>query len=269
LPLIGRTLFIGVAGLLLALASLGTIVFELNRRGHLLPRDVADFVSAATTATWRAKYLLLPLSLAIFWTCSVLRRRVRREPQRFLWRRFALVGYGAATLALIANLAFTLLFIPELIEQRRLAREAAVQSLLYGTHRMLLEYKALYGTYPASLDDLRRLPDPEGSNARLLAQLGLANYVPSSVQAARIERQRPARGARLRQVAARADTDAAPASGLETVSFTDYELLWPGADGIYGTEDDRLVKDGVIVAEPRQLKSPGALVITNRNSKPK
>lgn len=169
----------------------------------------------------------------------------------------------------VANLAFAALFIPELIEQRRLAREAAAQSMLYGTHRMLLEYKARYRTYPASLDDLRRLPDPQGTNAKLLAQLEMANYVPSSVQAARIERQRPARRARLRQVAARADTDAAPVDGLETVSFTDYELLWPGPDGLYGTEDDRLIKNGVIVAEPRPLKSAGALANANHNGRAK
>jgi len=269
LPLVGRTLFIGVAGLLLALASLGAVATELGRRGHLLPRDPTEFISAATTAMWRAKYLLLPLSLAVFWACSVLRRRVQREPHRFLWRRFALVGHATAGLVFVANLAFTALFIPELIEQRRLAREAAVQSMLYGTHRMLLEYKARYGTYPASLDDLRRLPDPQGTNAKLLAQLEMANYVPSSVQAARMERQRPVRRARLRQVAVRADTDAAPVDGLETVSFTDYELLWPGPDGIYGTEDDRSIKNGVIVAEPRPLKSAGALATVNRNSRAK
>lgn len=267
LPAFGHTLFIGLAGSLLTLGSLAAVSFELYKRGAFWPHSPAELFSAATTAAWRTKHLLLPLSFITFWTSAKLFQRVRREPERFLWLRFARCGLALSALALTANLALALFFIPELLEQRRIAREAAANALLYGAHRMLLEYRELYGTYPSSLDDLRKLPDPDGSNAKLLAQLNTASYMPSSVQAAQLK-TRPARsGARLRPVAARPETDNAVSYGLETVSFTDYELLWPGADGIYGTDDDRLIRDGVIVNDARSVKSASVFANANRKAK--
>lgn len=267
LPSFGYTLFIGLAGLLLALSFLAAVGFEIYKRGTLWPHGLAELFSAATTAAWRTKHLLLPLSLVIFWTSIKLFRRVRREPENFLWLRFARCGLALSAFALMANLTFALLFIPELLEQRRIAREAAANALLYGAHRMLLEYRELYGTYPSSLDDLRKLPDPDGSNAKLLARLNTASYTPSSVQAAQLK-ARPARnGARIRTAIARPDTDSATSDGLETVSFTDYELLWPGADGIYGTDDDRLIRDGVIVNDARAVRSASVFANANRKTK--
>jgi hypothetical protein len=143
--------------------------------------------------------------------------------------------------------------IPDRLRQRRLAIEAAENSIYYSAIRMLHQYHTRYGTYPANIEDLKRLQDTDNSIAIVLNKLKQTNYTPTSVQASSrpIKQSRALRPPRLVRVSSTL-SELPPATNTdtpngETLSFTNYELVWPGADNILGTDDDRMVRDGTIV----------------------
>jgi hypothetical protein len=120
-----------------------------------------------------------------------------------------------------------------------------------------LDYRARYGTLPAALDELRRLPDADGSIAAALAGIDSTAYSPGAELAALPKKKsRSLRGSALRNASLRS-TDDAPEGGL---SFTRYELRLPGPDNKLGTEDDWSMRDGLIVkpVEPDKQQPPQA-----------
>ena len=54
------------------------------------------------------------------------------------------------------------------------------------------------------------------------------------------------RGTVIRKASFSPDLDDTPSGGL---SFTTYALILPGEDKIYGTEDDWIVRDGMIMKQ--------------------
>ena len=105
-----------------------------------------------------------------------------------------------------------------------------------------------YGTYPTDQsrlkDDLRLLPDPDGSIAAVLRDLDTTGYRPSSELASNKPNTPSLRGSLIRKASLNSPTDDTQSGG---VSFTTYELRLPGEDKILGNDDDWVVHDGVIV----------------------
>lgn len=256
LPSYGFAVLVGLAGALLILIfSASTFAALLERKPFSL--GFWDIVAASETAAWRLKWLAGPLVVLSLWASAWVCAKIRREPQRFTGLRFARAG-------LVMSVAFSALItifigrtIPERLRQRQLAREAAHNALLHAFDRAVLEYRAHYGTYPANLQDLKRLPDPDGSIVAVLTRLSSSTYTAKVDIAASMppvsRRSRALRGAaaRLRPIATQTNTDDAPG---ERVPFTNYELVWPGEDNIPGTDDDRVIRDGVLVQAEQSSK---------------
>jgi hypothetical protein len=95
-------------------------------------------------------------------------------------------------------------------------------------------------------DLVKRLPDPDGSLAAAIRNLDPTAYLPSADVAANgtIEKSRTLRGAVIRKTSLSSATDDTPSGGL---SFTNYRLLLPGEDKITGTDDDWIVRDGMVM----------------------
>ncbi len=97
---------------------------------------------------------------------------------------------------------------------------------------------------PTDLKDLSRLPDEDGSIAAALANLDVRGYKATSEMAALPSKEpRPLRGGVIMNASINSTSDDAPSEGL---TFTTYDLPLAGEDKLFNTEDDLIVRDGVI-----------------------
>lgn len=256
LPSYGLAFSVGITGAMLVLIFATSIIVALLERKPF-SFGLWNLVAASETAAWRLKWFAAPLAAFSLWVGARVCAKVRHEPQRFTGLRLARAGFiMSALIAILITISISVT-IPERLRQRQLAREAAHSALLYAFDRAVLEYRARYGSYPAIIKDLQRLPDPDGSIAALLTQLNLSTYSAKVDIAASLpptnNKSRALSGApmRLRPISVRTNTDDAPD---ERLPFTNYELIWPGEDKIIGTPDDRIIRDGMLV--PLQQSSP-------------
>ncbi|HEX7999172.1 MAG TPA: hypothetical protein VF528_12350 [Pyrinomonadaceae bacterium] len=244
LPFYGRALFVGTLGALLLSTFLTSTIIALFERVPFA-LDFWSFVGAAETAAWRLKWVGLPLALLSLWMGLRICASIRREPVRFAGRRFAHGGLAALLLVVVMLMTFIGRSVPERLRQRQRGIEAGLQARLWTFQRAQLEYRQRFGTYPADVKDLRdRLPDPDGSIAAAVNGLDSNHYRPSVDLAALPSKpkSRQLRGAALRKSSA--STDDAP---TESISFTNYELRLPGDDKKLNTEDDWIMRDGLVI----------------------
>lgn len=254
LPSYGRSLLLVVTGALMVLAFFVQTVLALVQR---LPLSfgfwswVAAAVAAAETAAWHLKWISLPVTVVVLWGGSRIYRRMQQSPSRFVGLRFARAGLTASALVSLMIATAIGVTVPERVRQHQDAIEAASYAQGYTIQRALLEYRALHGTLPADVRDLLHLDDPDGSIAAALNNLGpidpvsASAWYKTSVQLAESlpkDKTRRLRGAVLRN--ASAVTDDTMDGGL---SFTNYELRLPGEDKILNTDDDFIMRDGVIM----------------------
>jgi type II secretory pathway pseudopilin PulG len=252
LPSYGRALFVGVMGALLLVTFIGSMVSALVAR-PTFSLDTGSLVMAAEVAAWHLKWLALPAIPFALWASARICASIRRAPTRFTGARFAHTGLAASVLVAVMVATFIGVTIPERLRLRQRGIDATYRAQLYTIARAQLEYRLRYGTLPASLDDLRdttRLPDTDGTIAAALAGVASADYKSWSVQARLPEaKTRKPRGTALRRVSLSTSTDDVPD---ESVTFTNYEVRLPGEDKLMGTDDDWMIRDGVIV-RPAQL----------------
>jgi competence protein ComGC len=204
------------------------------------------WVAAGETAAWRLKWISIPVLFAVLWFGRKLYRSILVKPERFCGVTYARSGLiASATVAMLVALLIGIT-VPARLHQRQLAKEAAIRAQGYVIEEALTAYRIKYKTYPAELRDLlRRLPDPDGSLAAAIINLDSREYLPTVDVAtnAPTQRSRTLAGAVIRKASLTA-TDDTPSGGL---SFTNYRLLLPGEDKITGTDDDWIVRDGMVL----------------------
>ena len=252
LPAYGHAFFSAALGLLLASAFVVATALALFER-DAFALGLGALWAAAERAAWRLKWTLLPAAFAASWACARLRRHMRREPSRFVGHGPARAGLALSCASALALTLFVAASVPERLRRRELARRAAEEATLYATDRVLFAYRARFGTYPSAPADLRRLPDPDGSVAGVVALLQSGSYAPEAEVASLAPKGRGRRRAgatRLRASSARGRDDS-PGAGL---SLTSYELTLPGRDKMLGTADDLRLRDGVPLKSDDRLR---------------
>ena len=167
-----------------------------------------------------------------------------RRPARFCGLRYARTGLLASVMVPALVLLLIGVTVPERLRNRQLAIDAGIQRKGYTIDRALLEYRIEFGTLPTDLKDLSRLSDKDGSIAAALSGIDITGYKATADLAALPAKKRPPlRGAVILNASINSATDDLPSEG---VSFTNYELPLAGEDKLFGTEDDFIVRDGVI-----------------------
>ncbi len=260
LPSYGRSLVLVVAGTLLVLAFLTqtfVALAQFSARGaksnlallSMIPFDGLSWLSAAETAAWRLKWLAIPMAIFVFWFGRKLYRSIAASPDRFCGLRYArrgLIASAAVPLLILVLIGWT---VPERLHARQLGIEAGLNAQAYRIDRALVEYREKFGGLPDSMSDLSSLPDADHSLAAALKSLDVSGYRPSAELAA-VPKQKPQtlRGAAIRNASIGGADDAI----TERLSFTNYELLLPGADKQLGTEDDLVLRDGIVYKTPRR-----------------
>jgi hypothetical protein len=255
LPGYGPAFFVGATGALSFLSFLVALCAALFER-ETFTLDTGALARAAETAAWRLKLSALPATIAAAFVSLKLYARMRREPSRFVGMKAARAGLALTALTAVALASLVGVTVPERLRRRELARRAAENALLYAGDQALARYRARFGTYPATLGDLRRLDDPNCELAASLEALGATEYKAetdlASLSTAGSKGGGKRRSARTRNVSAR-NTDDLPGAGL---ALTNYELTLPGRDKVLGTEDDLRIHDGRIV-EPGSRPAAG------------
>lgn len=245
LPSYGRALVLAVSGALVVLVFVIQTLIAFFQR---TPDSYGfwNWVAAGETAAWRLKWISIPVLIATFWLGRKLYRSILLQPERFCGVKYARNGLVAsATVVLLIGLLIGVT-VPARLEHHNLAKDAVIRGHGYVIDRALTEYRIKYKSYPADVNDLlERLPDPDGSLAAALATVDANAYRPSAdVAAVAAEKSRTLRGAVIRNASISSATDDTPAGGL---AFTNYVLRLPGEDKVTGTDDDWVVRDGMVM----------------------
>lgn len=276
LPSYGRSLLLVVTGSLMVLVFLTQTIIALVQRAppvtptlalsSVLPLDFWSWVAAGETASWRLKWIAIPVTIIVFWGSLKIYRSMLKSPARFCGLGYAQTGLMASALVPVLIAVLIGVTVPERLRQRQDGLQAASYALGYRLDRALLEYSARFGTLPAELNDLRRLPDQDGSITAALRNLSASAYKPSADLAALPkQKSQTLRGAVIRNASLDTATDDSPGEGL---SFTNYDLPLPGPDTLMGTEDDLIVRDGVIIKASESVRRPRTTTVFTKSTKP-
>ena len=245
LPSYGRALVLAAGGSLVVLVFVvqTLIAFIQHFSGAY---GFWTWVAAGETAAWRLKWISIPVLFATIWLGRKLYRSILDRPQQFCGVKHARSGLLASSIVMLLIALLLGVTVPARLQHRRWAKEAAIRAQAYTIERALFEYRLKYQTFPADVKDLQeRIPDPDHSLAAALANIDPSAYRPSAdVAAVATEKSRSLRGAVIRKASLSSATDDTPPGGL---SFTNYVLRLPGEDKITGTDDDWIVRDGVIM----------------------
>jgi hypothetical protein len=244
LPFYGRSLLVTAVGALMLLLFTGSTLLALLEHKHL-SLDFWSIVAAAETAAWRLKWLALVGSPVALWSGLRLCASIRRDPARFIGSELAHTGLLASALVTFMIATCIGVTIPERLRQRQRSQDAAQEALGYTFNRAVLEYRLRYKTYPSDLSELKeKLPDADGSIAAMLSQMDPSGFKSWSLVASLpAKKSRSLRGAAIRTVSA--STDDSPTEG--TMALTDYEMRLPGEDKLLNTDDDWVVRNGVVM----------------------
>jgi hypothetical protein len=266
LPSYGRSLVLVVTGALLVLVFLTqtfVALAQFSARGaksnlallSMLPFDVSSWLAAGETAAWRLKWVAIPATVFVLWFSRKLYRSVANSPDRFCGARYARRGLLASAAVPLLILILIGVTLPERLRARRLGIEAGLNAQAYRIDRALDEYRQKFGSLPDNISDLNRLPDEDRTLATALRNLDASTYRPSAELAA-VPKQKPQtlRGAAIRNASISGADDAI----TERLSFTNYELPLPGPDKQLGTEDDLILRDGVVYKASDTPRRPGS-----------
>lgn len=255
LPAYGHALAVCAAGLLLLAATVGATVGSLLQFEEFT-LDAKTLLRAAESAAWRLKWTALPAGVLLIVLCEWLYARMRRAPARFVGHVHARAGLAMVATVTLALFVLVGVTVPERLRMRELGKRAAENAVLYETDLALARYRKRFGTYPAALTDLRRLEDPDGSLARLLAVIAPGEYKPET-DVASLNMGRASKSRRGRRVSALSTRAAGAADTTDAgIALTNYGLTLPGRDRVLGTADDLHIRDGRIHEE-----APGATFV--------
>ncbi len=172
---------------------------------------------------WTLSVGAIPLSILGMWLARRAARLIKQDPARFGGMKIAQFSLALSICLFVAFGAAVITTIPVAIARGRAKRIAATRALMYELHAQALQkYYREYGTYPQELDDLSRV------NADTAPQSDYwerdFHYSPVGVIASR----------------------------GSAISLSNYKLVSAGPDRKFGTEDDILMIDGVIVDSPNE-----------------
>ncbi|MGH9969122.1 MAG: hypothetical protein ACREBG_15145 [Pyrinomonadaceae bacterium] len=251
LPSYARSLLLSTIGSLMVLVFLVQTILALLKNAPssgfwswIVSLGHWSWIAAAETAAWRMKWIAIPATILVLWGSRKIYRSMIQTPSRFCGLRYARCGLLVSALVPVLIAVLIGVTVPERLQQRQRAIEAGIHAQGYTLDRALFEYRLKVGRLPNGLEDLKReLPDPDGSIAAALSGLDAEKaYKPTADLAAK---QKPLtlRGTVIRNASLSTAADDTMGEGL---AFTNYELRLPGEDKLMGTEDDWIVRDGLI-----------------------
>lgn len=183
---------------------------------------------------WRMAFYLsagvVPLSILAFSLARRAARLAKQHPAAFGGLKLARISLALAALLFVMFSAAGLSGIPAALQRFRDRHTAATRAMMYEQAQAFQQYYREYGTFPAEATDLARV--------KLTA-------VPSSDYWETQFKYSPF---------------STVASRNNALGFSNYTLASAGPDGEFGTSDDLVMVDGVIVDKPSDADLPASLL---------
>ncbi len=262
LPSYGRAVIALTGGVVMSGGVLVAIVAALvENKGVWL--SVSNILTAGEVASWRLKWIALPVAITVLWGVARLIRSIKKDQVRFTGLRAARAGFVAAIVATAMIASLIGVTVPERLRRRQWSIEAATYADIYTFQRAALEFRELRGAFPSTFKELReQVPDPDGTIAAALSRLDPEGYAPTALVAAASTKSKTQslRGSALRDAVTRTDQTL-----NQAVSFNTYELRAPGPDKLLNTDDDLIVRDGLIM-KVSELPLPPSTVSGRSNT---
>jgi len=271
LPSYARSLLLVATATLMVLVFLVQTIIAVAQRPPLsfgFRSWLAAALAAAETASWRLKWVALPVTIIVLWASRKVYRSMLQSPARFCGLRCARTGLMASALVPLMMAILIGVTVPERLRHRQWGIEAGSYAEGRTFARAQFEYQLKYRTFPTDpKNDLKRLPDPDGSIAAFLKNHDFADYKTKGADVAALPTQKPRtlRGAVIRNASINTGTDDSPPEGL---SFTNYELRLPGPDKLLGTDDDLIVRDGVITKASETVRRTVSPTASSKTIRP-
>lgn len=181
---------------------------------------------------------IAPLSLlGMRWAWRA-RQLAKQQPKEFGGLKIATASLVLATLLLVTFSTIGITGIPGAIARGRQRQMAATRVILYEQNAALKKYYREYGTFPGETTDLARV------NVQATAP---ADYW-----------EKPLKYAPFGTVASRNNA----------VGFSNFTLASAGPDGEFGTSDDIVMIDGIVVDKPSDTDLPASLLAPEKKARP-
>jgi hypothetical protein len=184
---------------------------------------------------------LAPLALVPAWFALRAMRLEKSDPDGYGGRR---VAAATLTLALVGGLGmvtYGISYIPRAIENYRVRRAAATEATMHHIAAILEEYKAAKGGYPKDMADLKKLLNGE---------------MPADYWEKTIRYQS--------DFEPLARNEGLLTKGKPPIQNSTFELHSAGPDGIEGTDDDIIMRDGVFYTSAEIKKLPAVRTSSDR-----
>jgi len=182
---------------------------------------------------------LAPLALVPAWLAMRALRLEKRDPASYGGRQVAAVTLGLALVGMVGMATYGVSSIPRALDNYRVRRVAATEAAMHHVAAILEDYKLTTGSYPKNTDDLKKV----------LSEAMPSDYWEKTIRY-RSETELVAEGNRPDAIA--------------KVSYTKFELRSAGADGIDGTDDDIIMRDGVFFTSAEIKKLPAVRTSSDR-----
>jgi hypothetical protein len=156
-------------------------------------------------------------------------RLAKLDPAEYGGYRTAAGTLILSLIGLIALSCYAIIRIPDYIEKREIRLQAAERARGLHVASLLEQYRAENDAYPRDLEPIKKLDGgslPPEFWTKLIVYKGV-----------------------LGQVAAK---------GSAPAQYVSFELRLAGPDGVVGTEDDIVMRDGIFYSNPDPLKPPAA-----------
>ncbi|MFL6276933.1 MAG: type II secretion system protein GspG [Blastocatellia bacterium] len=184
---------------------------------------------------------LAPLALVPAWLAMRAWRLEKRDPADYGGRRVAMVTLGLALVGMIGMATYGVSRVPRALENYRVRRVAATEAAMHHVAAILEDYKLTTGSYPKNTDDLKKV---------------LSEAMPGDYWEKAIRYQS--------YPEALARNDDPRALGKAPIQYNTFELRSAGADGIEGTDDDIIMRDGVFFTNAEIKKLPAVRTSSDR-----
>ena len=245
----GRAFGVATGGVLMLAAFFSAVIAALVEhkpasQSFYSLLQTSTMVAAGEVVAWRVKWFALPVILIVLWSGRRLISGIKRSRDRFGGLSIARGGFAISALVTILVATLIGVTIPARLRQRQDALEATINARGYTLRRAFMTYRDVKGTYPndlRELSDRNVVPDPDGSIAEALRQTDPNLYQPGAVVASSKVKTVVPRGGALR------NAPASSAGDSPGVSFNSYELRLPSEHRLLGSDDDFIMKDGVIM----------------------
>jgi hypothetical protein len=260
LPAYGRSLLLVVASTVMVFGFLAQTIIALVKK---VPVSLGfwDWIAAGETAAWQLKWIAIPITLVVLFGGRRIYRSMMQTPARFVGLTVARRSLLASVFAGVLMVTLIGMTVPSRVRQRQMRFEAGMKAQAYTLARAQLEYQALHGAVATLTKDLSELPDPDGSIAAALNNVDPSGYKTHGADVAVAKpTQRNMSGVVIRNASVSTANEDPPVGGLPT----NYEFRLPGEDGIQDTDDDLILRDGIIltVAEAKETIRPAAAAAT-------